>query len=290
MPKFNDFHPLTNLSFFLFAVLLTISTAHPIILTASLLLSLVYDYILRGKTSIKMNLIFVLPTVILIILINFIFSHHGVTTLFTSESGVNYTLESLVTGVVTAVKFSAIVVWFFALSVILNEEKIIFLFGRVSPKIALVISMSLRFMPLMLSQYEQIAQAQKGLGKAQDNKKIIKKIKQIIRNISILITWQLERAIETSNSMTARGYGLKGKTKYNKFKFTGADFTFINLYLVSLCVYLAARFKGGLFAFYTPIIMISHEGVFSVLAIALFIAVCLSPIFIDSRKQHNDTI
>lgn len=284
MPKFNDFHPLTNLSFFLFAVLLTISTAHPIILTASLLLSLVYDYILRGKTSIKMNLIFVLPTVILIILINFIFSHHGVTTLFTSESGVNYTLESLVTGVVTAVKFSAIVVWFFALSVILNEEKIIFLFGRVSPKIALVISMSLRFMPLMLSQYEQIAQAQKGLGKAQDNKKIIKKIKQIIRNISILITWQLERAIETSNSMTARGYGLKGKTKYNKFKFTGADFTFINLYLVSLCVYLTAIFKGSLFAFYTPIIMISHEGVFSVLAIALFIAVCLSPIFIDSRK------
>lgn len=284
MPKFNDFHPLTNLSFFLFTVLLTISTVHPIILTASLLLSLVYDYILRGKTSIKMNLIFVLPTVILIILINFIFSHHGVTTLFTSESGVNYTLESLVTGVVTAVKFSAIVVWFFALSVILNEEKIIFLFGRVSPKIALVISMSLRFMPLMLSQYEQIAQAQKGLGKAQDNKKIIKKIKQIIRNISILITWQLERAIETSNSMTARGYGLKGKTKYNKFKFTGADFTFINLYLVSLCVYLTAIFKGSLFAFYTPIIMISHEGVFSVLAIALFIAVCLSPIFIDSRK------
>ncbi len=285
MPKFNDFHPITNLLFFLFAVLLTISTAHPIILGASLFTSLIYDYILRGKTSIKMNLIFVLPTVILIILINFIFSHHGVTTLFTSASGVNYTLESLVTGIVTAVKFSAIVVWFFALSVILNEEKIIFLFGRVSPKIALVISMSLRFMPLMLSQYEQIAQAQKGLGKAQENKQIIKKIKRIIRNISILITWQLERAIETSNSMTARGYGLKGKTKYNKFKFTRADFAFISLYGVSLCVYLAASIHGGLFAFYTPIIMISQEGIFSVMAIALFIAVCLSPIFIDSRKK-----
>lgn len=290
MLKFENFHPITNLMFFSFVIIFTLLISHPVAIIVSLVFALVYDIQKRKKSAIKTLILFLLPTAILIIAINFIFSHHGVTTLFTSTQGVNYTLESLVTGAVTAAKFAATVLWFFACSAVIDEEKSIFLFGRISPKIALIVSMSLRFMPLLSTQYEQISQAQKGLGKKSKEQSIIKKIKAVIQNISILITWQLESAIQTANSMTARGYGLKGKTKYNKYSFKAFDIAAISLYALCVIAVIIAQFKGELEAFYTPIIMISPMSIINSIALILWLIICVSPILIDSRSKKHETI
>lgn len=285
MLKFENFHPITNLTFYALVITFTLIANHPVLIAISLVAALIYDISKRKSQSIKTLTLFLLPTAVLIIAINFIFSHHGVTNLFTSQSGVNYTLESLVTGVITAAKFIATVLWFFSCSVILDEEKTIFLFGKISPKIALVISMSLRFIPLMTYQYDQISQAQKGLGKKNKEENIIKKIKAVIQNISILITWQLENAIETANSMTARGYGLKGKSRYNRFSFKSFDLILFLLYALSFAMIFSATLTGKLECFYTPIIMISQLSTLNILALSSWIMLCVSPILIDSRKD-----
>jgi energy-coupling factor transport system permease protein len=38
-----------------------------------------------------------------------------------------------------------------------------------------------------------------------------------------MVTWALENGIDTSDSMKARGYGLKGRTSFSIFRFDGRD-------------------------------------------------------------------
>lgn len=54
------------------------------------------------------------------------------------------------------------------------------------------------------------------------------KIGHFVNEFSTLITWSLESSMETSMSMESRGYGLKGRTSFNRFRFTLKDtFTII---------------------------------------------------------------
>ena len=57
---------------------------------------------------------------------------------------------------------------------------------------------------------------------------IFEKIRHFANEFSTLITWSLESSMETSMSMESRGYGLKGRTSFNRFRFTLKDtFTII---------------------------------------------------------------
>lgn len=58
--------------------------------------------------------------------------------------------------------------------------------------------------------------------------------------LSILITWALENAIETSDSMRSRGYGLKGRTAFSIYHFTRKD-----KYVFGIMIGLFAVFTGG---------------------------------------------
>ena len=54
----------------------------------------------------------------------------------------------------------------------------------------------------------------------------------MFRILSILLTNSLESSIETSDSMKARGYGLKGRSSYSIYTFNIYDFIFMILSLV----------------------------------------------------------
>ena len=73
------------------------------------------------------------------------------------------------------------------------------------------------------AQIQAISNAQKCIGRDISNGNIIQRARHGIRIVSIMITWALENAIETADSMKSRGYGLKGRTSFSIFRFDDRD-------------------------------------------------------------------
>ena len=108
----------------------------------------------------------------------------------------------------------------------MTSDKFIYLFGRVIPKLSLVLSMILAFIPKLKRKYKEIDEAQKALG-IYATESYVDKIRSKMRVLSILLTNSLETSVDTADSMRARGYGLTGRTSYAIYRFTVADFAYL---------------------------------------------------------------
>lgn len=64
--------------------------------------------------------------------------------------------------------------------------------------------MCLRFVPKFIKEASVISDGQKCVGRSVENGSLIKRAKHGITIFSILVTWSLENAIETSDSMKCR--------------------------------------------------------------------------------------
>ena len=115
------------------------------------------------------------------------------------------------------------VLWFSVFNSVITSDKLIYLFGRIIPSLSLVISMALRFVPKFTTQFKNVRNAQRCIGRDISDGSVIKRIKNGIRIISIMLSWSMENAIETADSMKSRGFGLKGRTAYSIYKFDRRD-------------------------------------------------------------------
>ena len=285
---FKSIHPISAFVFYVFAFILSMTASHPMLLAVSFVAGLVYDIKLSGKKAVSYMLKVILPMILLITLFNGIFSHYGVTVLFKLPDGNNFTLEALTFGFVFSIRTASALLWLNSFNEIITSDKFILLFGRVSPKIALVISMVLRFIPLVRSQSEEIKKSEKGVGNLPTDKDVIGKIRHGARRLSILISWTLEKGIDTADSMKARGYGLHGRTSYNSYRFKVKDAVFLIFALVAsvMFVFVSTKYKAN----YNPIIDIPVPDVLSSILI-LFIAITLlMPTFYDLREDRKWSI
>lgn len=84
---------------------------------------------------------------LLVAVTNPLFSHNGVTPLF-YLNGNPVTLEAFVYGAAIAVMVVGVMLWCRCYSAVMTSDKFLYLFGRAIPKLALVLSMALRFIPM----------------------------------------------------------------------------------------------------------------------------------------------
>ena len=211
---FSTYHPVLNMLYFCGTIGVTMFVVHPVILAISFICAVAYSVVLKGwKKTVKFNLLFSLPMMIIVALINPMFNHYGVTIIGYLHNGNPFTLESCVYGLVMAVMLVCTLVWFSCYTVVMTSDKFIYLFGRIIPALSLVLSMCLRFVPKFIKEASVISDGQKCVGRSVENGSLIKRVKHGITIFSILVTWSLENAIETSDSMKCRGYGEKGFSK-----------------------------------------------------------------------------
>lgn len=220
---FSKLHPTVNFIFFAFVLVLSMFIMNPVCLALSLVCAFVNAVYLNGIKTVKLCLEFILPMVLLVIIINPVFNHQGVTilTYFPWENPL--TLESIVYGTASAALLSSVVLWFSVFNSVITSDKLVYLFGRIIPSLSLVISMALRFVPKFTTQFNNVRNAQRCIGRDISDGSVIKRIKNGIRIISIMLSWSMENAIETADSMKSRGFGLKGRTAYSIYKFDKRD-------------------------------------------------------------------
>lgn len=276
-------HPVSALVFFCGVFFVTLFTLNPYVLAVSFFGAATLDIRLRGKRAVKGIFTFLFPTAILITLFNVLFAHYGVTVLLTLKSGNNITLEALFCGAVYAVRTVCTVLWLFCFNEIVSDEKFIYLFARISPRLALVLSMALRFIPLFSDYAKEIQIAHKGLGIDSKSGSILSRFKNSVHAVSILITRSLEHAIDTANSMTARGYSLKGRTNCRTYPVRAIDIV-IFILSISSCVFLMI-FKNSVAAQFNPVIFVEPLSIKGASVCILFFALCVLPFIFDLSEE-----
>lgn len=252
-------HPIINLFYFVGVLVFTMFVQHPIFLIISFLGATSYGMWLLGvKKVLKMNFLITLPALIIVALVNPMFNHYGVTPLYYIESSGNWvTLESMVYGIVLGCVMFIVIEWFSCYNQVMTSDKFIYLFGRIIPAMSLMLSMALRFVPLFANQLKIIRNGQKCVGMDTSNAKFLKKIQYALNLLSILVTWALENAIETADSMKSRGYGLPGRTAFSIYHFDKRDKIVGGLFLVLSIIFTYGCYKGAAYAQYNPCILLA---------------------------------
>ena len=209
--------------YFTLVLMFSMFFMHPVYLTASLLCAAAFSIRLSGKSTLRPQLKFLLPTVLAVALINPAFSHAGVTILAYLPSGNPLTLESIVYGTAAAVMLAAVILWFSCFNVVMTTDKFVYLFGRVIPAMSLVLSMAFRFVPRFAAQFREVSEAQRCIGRDLSEGSAVERLKKAASIVSIMVTWSLENAAQTADSMKSRGYGLSGRTAFSVYRLDGRD-------------------------------------------------------------------
>lgn len=257
--SFSLCHPLLNFFYFGVVLLFTMFNQHPVFLGISYVGAIFYAALLNGwKKTLKQGLLVTLPGLLIVGLLNPMFNHYGVTMLYYIESSGNWiTLEAVVYGLVLGAVMFVVIQWFGCYNKVMTTDKFVYLFGRIIPALSLVLSMALRFVPRFLNQLKVIRNGQKAMGRDVSEGTLLNRIKYGLQILSILVTWSLENAIETSDSMQSRGYGLHGRTAFSIYRFTRRDYCLGALMAGLFAVFTTGCIRGAAYAVYDPRIVLA---------------------------------
>ena len=285
---FSGCHPVLNILYFCGVIGVTMFVTHPVILGISLVSGILYSGLLRGfRKTIRNNLIFTLPVMIMAAAINPMFNHYGVTILGYLSNGNPFTLESCVYGLIMALMLAGVITWFSCYTEVMTSDKFIYLFGRLIPALSLVLSMALRFVPRFTRQAGVIADGQKCVGRSTGDGNVIDRIRHGITIFSILVTWALENAIETADSMKCRGYGEKGRTAFSLFRFDRRDGLCLLYMALTMGGLLIGAARGYAFSRYNPRILVTGWPLTpgSTLVFCCFLLFCLLPVLMEIQNR-----
>ena len=248
MRYFENLHPICRVIYFVAVIGLTLVCFHPVMLVVSLVGAFSFLLRLKGGKGAGQQFRFVIPMFLLVAVANPLINHRGVTLLgmFLNQW---ITLEAIAYGITAGLSLAALILWFGCYSEVMTSEKFLYLFGKIAPSSALLISMALQLVPKLNRQLTEIKESQEMLRPAKKN--FAGKLGTAIRHTSTLVGWSLEGAVEQTDSMKARGYGLKRRMTFHLFHFDSRDFRFLCgvLMLSGVCV-IARAFGHGHMEFY----------------------------------------
>ncbi|AZN42711.1 energy-coupling factor transporter transmembrane component T [Paenibacillus albus] len=266
---FASCHPVVNAVYFTAVVGFTMFFLHPLLQLFALVAAVTYSLLLRGARGAKFNLLYMLPLLLVMAAANPVFNHAGVTILFYLKNGNPITLESVLYGVASAFMYITVIIWFSCFNSVMTSDKLMFLLGRAVPSLSLVLAMTLRFVPRYMHQIKVISQAQRCIGRDVTQGSLIQRARSGLRILSMITSWAMESAIDTSDSMKSRGYGLPNRTSFTLVRIDRRDRLLLMAMLLLIGLVLAGAATGANSVRYFPSI---HAGAVSTVGIMGYIA------------------
>lgn len=277
MTAFSRLHPIVNFIFFAFVLVLSMVWAHPVLQILGLVLAGTAVLACLGWRGLWNQLRFGLPLMLFTALLNPILSHEGSTVLFYFPWDSACTLESLLYGLSVGLRLGAVLLWFAVWNHVFTTDKFVFLFGRALPSVSLVLSMGLSLVPRLIQRFRQVSDVQRCL------KPDCKGLRHVGRCVSIVITWALENALDTADSMRGRGYGLRPRSYFSIYRFTLHDgLALCALLPLCLCT-VAAAVSGWADWSYYPVLS-GSGGIKLVLAALSFGLLALYPLILEGKE------
>lgn len=277
MTGFSKLHPFVEVLFFLLVLVLAMFVSHPAVQLFGLLLAASTAFCCVGGKKFLRQLLLIVPLMLFTAVLNPLITHQGVTVLFYFPSGNACTLESVLFGVFAAVRLATVLLWFAAWNTVITSDKFVFLFGRVIPALSLTISMGLRLLPRLLRRVREVSDVQKCLCPSSRG------VRHAGRVISIVITWALENALDTADSMRSRGYGLPKRSAFSLYRFTARDGAALAYVLVLALAVLLAVLTGRFTWQFYPMLQ-GSGGIWTVLSAAAFGLLAAFPVMYEAKE------
>ena len=284
---FSSFHPIVNFLYFGLVLAFAMIFMHPVCLALSIACALTYAVYLNGRRAVRFSLIYMLPMFLVAALINPAFNHEGGTILAYLPNDNPVTLESVAYGLAAASMLTAVITWFSCYNAVMTSDKFVYLFGRIIPALSLVLSMTLRFVPKFKAQTKIVSNAQKCIGRDVSNGSILARARNGLTILSILVTWALENAIETADSMKSRGYGLRGRTAFSIYRFDRRDRAAVIFILACGAYIITAACLGGVHWRYFPTLKGVAFGLYPVSVFLCYFALLIAPVVINIREDRK---
>lgn len=110
-------------------------------------------------------------------------------------------------------------------------------------------------------------------------------MKNALRVFSITVTWSLENAIETADSMRARGYGLPGRTAFSIYRLDSRDRA--ALAWLGFCGFdlFAGWMAGGMYFRYYPTVKCAPLTPMTASFALVYLCLCLTPVALNWKED-----
>lgn len=282
MKILGSYHPFALFCYFAAVLLTGMFVWHPLILLESLLGGVLLLSIIERRRAFLSDLGFFLPLFFMVAVTNPLFSHNGVTPLF-FLNGNPVTREALFYGAAIGCMVIGVLLWCRCGNLLFTSDRLMYLTGRLLPRLSLVFSMVLRFVPLFRQKRRQVMQAQKAMG-LYSAESYAERLRSVFRVYSALFGWALEHAMETAGSMKARGYGLPGRTNFHLYSWTRRDVTLLALTGLLLLLTVSGTVSGALRYDFYPAMDSVWERRLLVPGTA-FLLLVLLPFFLEGKEN-----
>ncbi len=283
MKAFASYHPIVLLTYFLSVLVICMFLTNPIIQLTALLGGLCFSVLFLNKREIKSNAFLYLFLFFLITITNPLFSHGGETVLFYLAK-IPITLEALAYGSSIAAAVVSVLIWFNCYSKIMSSDKFLYIFGKATPKLSIVLSAALRFVPLLTRRYREVEKAQKAMG-MYSSKSCLDKVKNSLRVFTSTLSWSMENAMETAASMKSRGCGLSSRSSFSVFRFDFSDIVLLSVSLMFVAVTLYGAASGRTDFLYYPRMSGLDFSLTAVLVYVSFAALSFLPFMLEVKES-----
>ena len=248
---FERCHPAVNLIFFAAVLVGTVTFQHPVFLAVSFLCAFAYSIKRGGWKALAFDLC-LLPLVGAFALYYSSYTHFGMTVLSQNMVGNNMTLESLVYGLVLGVIGAGVCMWFSCVFSVFTTDKVVYLFGKISPRLSLFLAISLRMIPRIKKEAKRINMAQQGIGRGVTQGNLWQRFRNSLRIFSMLITWTIDSLTIASESMRNRGSSLRGRKAFSIYRFDNRDRAYVIGLFLCLTLTMMAVLLGQTDMVYDP--------------------------------------
>ncbi len=119
-------------------------------------------------------------------------------------------------------------------------------FSRISPKVALLTMITGEFVPLFYEKITENNTRPKTKGVQVDAGSIVERVKNGMQLLQVLLICSLEDALQTADSMQARGFGVTKRTTYIRYRMERRDwYTLSYLSILFIIAIICSNYGGG---------------------------------------------
>ena len=283
---FERCHPGVNFIYFAGVITGTIAFRHPIFLLISFACAFAYSVKRNGIKALVFNTV-LLPLIGAFALYYSSYHHFGITVLQRNLIGNNMTLESLVYGGVLGTVVAGVLIWFSCVYAVFTTDKVVYLFGRVSPRLSLFLAIILRMVPRIKKEAKKIHTAQQGIGRGANQGNFFQRLRNCIRILSMLVTWTVESLTTASESMRSRGSSLRGRKAFSIYRFDNRDRAYVIGMFACLTLTLMAVRLQQTDIIYDPRIIVTPVTTISYVFYAGYAVFCLMPLGLELWTEYR---
>lgn len=283
---FDNCHPAVRFLFFSSVIAFTIWLRHPVFLAISFIGAFICSIKISGKKALIFDLV-LLPVLGLFVVLFASWHHFGITVLFQREAGNPVTLEALIYSLLTGLCIGAVVIWMSCVHATISTDQIVYMFGRISPRLSLFLSVILRMVPRLKKEWRKISLARQAVGKGSRQGNPIQMLLHTTQIFSILTTWLIESFVYSSDSMKSRGYTLKGRTAYSMYRYAEEDRRLLLIVFAGILITCMGGLLDQAVFHCSPMIMSNPVTVGSIVFYGVFLLYCLFPVILQTFTEFR---